>query len=68
MIKTISRLIILILIGGFITISPRTSFIVGVTIEQISSFFMWNVKYKHREKWVIDKSIRISTQILNPSN
>ncbi len=68
MIKTISRLIILILIGGFITISPRTSFIVGVTIEQISSFLMWTVKYKDREKWVIDKSIRISTQILNPSN
>ena len=55
MIKTIFRLIVLILMVGFITISPRTRFIVGVSLKQISSFLLWTVKYEEREKWIIDK-------------
>ena len=55
MFKTIFRLILLILMVGFITISPRTRFIVGVSLKQISSFLLWTVKYEDREKWIIDK-------------
>ena len=55
MFKTIFRLILLILMVGFITISPRTRFIIGVSLKQISSFLLWTVKYEDREKWIIDK-------------
>ena len=55
MFKTIFRLILLILMIGFITISPRTRFIVGVSLKQISSFLLWTVKYEDREKWIMDK-------------
>ena len=67
MIKTIFRLIVLILMVGFITISPRTRFIVGVSLKQISSFLLWTVKYEDREKWIIDKPKWIPIQILKPS-
>ena len=68
MIKTFFRLIVFILMVGFITISPKTRFIVGISLKQISSFLLRTVKYEDREKWIIDKPRWIPTQILNPSN
>ena len=67
MFKTIFRLILLILMVGFITISPRTRFIVGVSLKQISSFLLWTVKYEDREKWIMDKPSWLPTQILTLS-
>ena len=67
MFKTIFRLILLILMVGCITISPRTRFIVGVSLKQISSFLLWTVKYEDREKWIMDKPSWLPTQILTPS-
>ena len=67
MFKTIFRLILLILMVGFITISPRTRFIVGVSLKQISSFLLWTVKDEDREKWIMDKPSWLPTQILTPS-
>ena len=67
MFKTIFRLILLILMVGFITISPRTRFIVGVSLKQISSFILWTVKYEDREKWIIDKPSWIKSQRSKPS-
>ena len=68
MFKTIFRLILLFLIVGFITISPRTRFIVGVSLKQISSFLLWTVKYEDREKWIMDKPSWLPTQVLTPLN
>ncbi len=68
MFKTIFRLILLILMVGFITISPRTRFIVGVSLKQISSFLLWTVKYEDREKWIMDKPSWLPTQILTPQS
>ena len=65
MFKTIVRLILLILMVGFITISPRTRFIVGVSLKQISTFLLWTVKYEDREKWIMDKPSWLPTQILS---
>ena len=67
MFKTIFRLIVLILMVGFITISPKTRFIVGVSLKQLSSIILWTVKYEERGKWIIDKPRWIPFQILKPS-
>ena len=67
MFKTIFRLILLILMVGLITFSPRTRFIVGISLKQISSFLLWTVKYEDREKWIMDKPSWLPTQILTPS-
>ena len=67
MIKGIFKLILLILLFGFISISPKTRYMVGISLQQISSFVLWTDKYEDREKWIIDKPSSISSQKLKPS-
>ena len=67
MIKGMFKLILLILLFGFISISPKTRYLVGLTLKEISSFLLWTVKYEDREKWIIDKPSWISNQKLKPS-
>jgi len=67
MIKGIFKLILLILLFGFISISPKTRYLVGITLKEISSFLLWTVKYEDREKWIIDKPNWIPDQKLKPS-
>ena len=67
MIKGIFKLILLILLFGFISISPKTKYLVGITLKEISSFLLWIAKYEDREKWIIDKQSWIPDQKLNPS-
>jgi len=67
MIKGILKLILLILLFGFISISPKTRYMVGITLKEISSFILWTVKYEDREKWIIDKPSWVPSQKLMPS-
>ena len=62
MIKGMFKLILLILLFGFILISPKTRYLVGITLKEISSFLLWTVKYEDREKWIIDKPSWIPSQ------
>jgi len=65
--KRMFKLILLILFFGFISISPKTRHLVGITLKEISSFLLWTVKYEDREKWIIDKPSWIPDQKLKPS-
>ena len=67
MIKGMFKHILLILLFGFISISPKTRHLVGISLEQISSFLLWTVKYEDREKWIMDKPSWIPSQKLKPS-
>ena len=67
MIKIVFKLILLILLFGFISISPKTRYLVGLTLKEISSFLLWTVKYEDREKWIIDKPSWKPSQKLKPS-
>ena len=67
MIKGIFKLILLILLFGFISISPKTRYLFGITLKEISSFLLWTVKYEDREKWIIDKPSWMPNQKLKPS-
>jgi len=67
MIKAMFKLILLILLFGFISISPKTRYLVGITLKEISSFLLWTVKYEEREKWIIDKPSWIPSQKPEPS-
>jgi len=67
MIKGMFKLILLILLFGFISISPKTRYLVGITLKEISSFLLWTVKYEDREKWIIDKPNWIPDQKPKPS-
>ena len=67
MIKGMFKLILLILLFGFISISPKTRYLVSITLKKISSFFLWTVEYEDREKWIINKPSWIPDQKLKPS-
>ena len=62
MIKVMFKLILLIFLFGFISISPKTRYLAGITLKEISSFLLWTVKYEDREKWIIDKPSWIPDQ------
>ncbi len=65
MIKGVFKLILLIFLLGFISISPKTRYVFGISLKQISSFLLWTVKYEDKEKWIIDKPSWIPSQKLN---
>ena len=67
MIKIVFKLILLISLFGFISISPKTRYILGISLKQISSFLLWTVKYEDREKWIIDKPSWIPSRKLKQS-
>ena len=66
MIKSIFKLILLILLFGIISISPKTRYMVGISLKQISSFLLWTVKNEDKEKWIIDKPNWIPNQKIKP--
>ena len=49
------KLILLILLFGYISISPKSKYMFGVSLKQIYSFLSWTFKYENREKSIIDK-------------
>ena len=61
------RLILLILLFEFISISPKIRYMVSISLKQIYSFVLWTVKYEDREKWIIDKPSWIPSQKINLS-
>ena len=67
MIKGMFKLILLIFLFGFISISPKTRYLVGISLKQISSLLLWTVKYEDREKWIIDKPSWVPSKKLKPS-
>ena len=67
MIKIIFKLVFLILLFGLISISPKTRYMVGISLKKVSSFILWTVNYEDREKWIIDKPSWTPSQKLKPS-
>ena len=67
MIRGIFKLILLILLFGFISISPKTRYLVGISLKQVCSFLLWKVKYGDKEKWIIGKPSWMPSQKLNHS-
>ena len=67
MIKGMFKLILLIWLFGFISISPKTRYLVVITLKEISAFLLCTVNYEDREKWIIDKPNWIPDQKLKPS-
>ena len=60
-------ILLILLLIGFISISPGTRYLIGLTLKEISSFLLWTVKYEDREKWSIDKPSWMPSHKLKPS-
>ena len=61
------KLIFLIILSGFISISTKTRYLVGITLKEISSFLLWTIKYEDREERIIDKPSWIPSKKLKLS-
>ncbi len=66
MIKSMFKIILLILIFGFISKIEKTRYLVVISLKQISSFLLWTVRYDDREKWIIGKPSWIESHKLKP--
>ncbi len=66
MIKSILKIILIVLLFGFISISPKTRYILGISLKHVSSFLLWSVKYEDKEKWIIDQPSWMPSQELKP--
>ena len=67
MIKGMFKIFLLMLLFIFFSISPKTRYMVGISLKQISTFLLWTVKYEDKEKWIINEPSWISIQKLKPS-
>jgi hypothetical protein len=67
MIKDAFKLILLILIFELILISPKTIYVISISLKQISSFLLWTVKYEDRENSITVKPSWMASQKLKPS-
>ena len=50
------------LVLGFISISPKSRYLIGISYKQISSFLLFTVKDEERGTWVMDKPLLVPMQ------
>ena len=53
--KSLLKLIPIILLLGFISISPKTRNLIGTSFDYLSKFVMSTVNNENKEKWLMDK-------------
>jgi len=54
-VKSFLKLIPIILLVGFILISPKTRFLIGTSFDYLSKFVLSTVNNENKEKWLMDK-------------
>ena len=53
--KSFLKLIPIILLLGFISISPKTRNLIGTSFDYLSKFVMSTVNNENKDKWIMDK-------------
>ena len=53
--KSLLKLIPIILLLGFISISPKTKNLIGTSFDYLSKFVLSTVNNENKEKWLMDK-------------
>ena len=53
--KSFLKLIPIILLLGFISISPKSRNLIGTSLNYLSKFVLSTVNNKNKDKWLIDK-------------
>ena len=54
--KSFLKLIPIILLIGFISISPKSRYLVGTSFDYLSKFVMSTVNDENKDKWLMDKT------------
>tara|TARA_B100000212_G_C27309635_1_gene505145 strand:- start:633 stop:911 length:279 start_codon:yes stop_codon:yes gene_type:complete len=53
--KSFLKLILIILLLGFISISPKSRNLIGTSFDYLSKFILSTVNSKNKDKWLMDK-------------
>ena len=53
--KSFLKLIPIILLLGFISISPKTRNLIGTSFDYLSKFVLSTVNNENKERWLMDK-------------
>ena len=53
--KSFLKLISIILLLGFISISPKTRNLIGTSLDYFSKFFESTLNNENKDKWLLDK-------------
>ena len=53
--KYFLKLIPIILLLGFVSISPKTKYLIGTSFDNLSKFILNTVKNEKKDKWLMDK-------------
>ncbi len=53
--KSFLKLIPIILLLGFISISPKSRNLIGTSFDYLSKFIMVTVNNENKDKWLMDK-------------
>ena len=53
--KSFLKLIPIILLLGFISISPKTRNLIGTSFDYLSKFVLSTVNNENKDKWLMDK-------------
>ena len=53
--KSFLKLIPIILLLGFISISPKTKYLIGTSFDYLSKFILSTLNDDKKDKWLMDK-------------
>ena len=67
MIKSLFKLIFLLIVIIFISISPKSRYLVGKSLKYISQILLWTVNEQNQDKWIIDKPNWLINEKFEPS-
>ena len=64
--KSFLKLIPIILLVGFILISPKTRFLIGTASNYWGKFILSTINIKNKDKWLMDKPKWLNNKDLEP--
>ena len=65
-VKSFLKLIPIILLVGFILISPKTRFLIGTVSEYWGKFILSTVNNENKDKWLMDKPKWLNNKDFEP--
>ncbi len=55
MIKSFFKVILVIIVMGFLSISPKSRYLIGNSLKYLSQILLWTVNIEDNDKWIKDR-------------
>tara|TARA_B100000609_G_C17097046_1_gene372487 strand:- start:284 stop:490 length:207 start_codon:yes stop_codon:yes gene_type:complete len=54
MIRSILKIALIITLIGFLSISPKSRNLLGISMKYFSQFLLWTTNEENQDKWIMD--------------